>query len=542
MSSRIFISIMLALLFSLGAYSQNKKTRKEMPKLIVGIVIDQMRYEYINRFWEKYEEGGFKKIIKLGFNCKNTNYNYVPTYTGPGHASIYSGTTPSIHGIIGNNWYDLESKRLVYCTENIKDSTEKDNMSPANMLTTTITDELRIFSNFRSKVIGISLKDRGAILPAGHAGNAAYWIDKKTAKWITSNYYMKELPEWVNNFNSGQGAQKHLPENWNTLLPIKDYTESAPDKNKYERAYTAGGDVVFPYNLDELSKTQGLGLIASTPFGNDYTKDFAIEAIKSENLGKGEQTDFITISFSSPDYIGHQFGPQSIEIEDTYLRLDKTLAELILFIEKHLGKNQCLFFVTADHGGANNAAFMADNKIEGGYFNSEIMIDSMKKMLVDNYGADNLILNYSNEQLFLNKKAIAEKKFNITEIKEKIAEIGINTKGVGHVIIADKMDYSSCQEKPLSLIQRGYNKKRSGDLIISLEPGWMDYEQTGTTHGAPYSYDTHVPLFWYGWQIKQGQTSESIDITDIAPTISTMLGIPFPNGCNGHSIENIIRK
>ncbi len=542
MNFRIIISFILIFSTYTGSYSQTKNSNEKMPKLVVGIVIDQMRYEYINRFWNKYGDDGFKKLINSGFNCKNTHYNYIPTYTGPGHASIYTGTTPSMHGIIGNNWYDRDLSKLIYCTENIDNPIEKDNMGPGNMLTTTITDELRIFSNFRAKVIGISLKDRGAILPAGHSATAAYWIDKKSANWITSPYYMKDIPEWVNNFNLKKTAQKYLSQNWSTILPIEDYYESASDKNKYEKAYTEKGDVIFPYNLNEISKEIGLGLIASTPFGNDLTKDFAIEAIKQENLGKNGQTDFITISFSSPDYIGHQFGPQSIEIEDTYLRLDKTLAELISFIESQLGKQESLFFITADHGCANNPAFMNDHKIKGGYFDSKKMINSINKILNDDYGSNQLILNYSNEQIFLNKKLIAEMKINLGEVQEKISEICLKSKGVANAISARWIEANSYTEKPISLIQKGYNKKRSGDIILILEPGWMDYNETGTTHGAMYTYDTHVPLLWYGWKIKQGYTAEAINITDIAPTISTLIGIPFPNGCIGKSIEEIISQ
>ncbi len=279
------------------------------PKLIIGIVIDQMRYDYIYRYWDKFGNDGFKRLVNEGFFCKNTNYNFVPTYTGPGHAAIYTGTTPAVNGIISNEWYDKSTGRYLYCAQDnnvigVGTSTSEGKCSPVNMLTTTITDELRISSNMKSKVIGIALKDRSAILPAGHTANAAYWYDESTGSFITSTYYMKELPWWVQDFNKKELAKKYLNQPWTTLLPIEQYTESLPDDNQYEFKFKGETKPVFPHNMPELMKSNGgLKMLRSTPFGNSFTKDFAIEIVKNENLGKSSVTDFLAISFSSPDEI-----------------------------------------------------------------------------------------------------------------------------------------------------------------------------------------------------------------------------------------------
>jgi predicted AlkP superfamily pyrophosphatase or phosphodiesterase len=540
--NRFFLAVtLLYLLFFSNLKAQNKPLNR--PKLVVGIVVDQMRYDYLSRFWNKYGEDGFKKLVRNGFNCKNTHYNYVPTYTGPGHASIYTGCSPSVHGIIANNWYSRELNRMVYCTEqNDKSKSGNSEMGPQNLLSTTITDELKLFSNFRSKVIGISIKDRGAILPAGHAGDAAYWLDKKTGNWQSSAHYLKELPEWVNSFNKKKLSKNYLDQTWSTLLPIESYTESIVDSNRYEKSISKTKAAVFPYDLKTLSKGESMDLIAYTPFGNDYTRDFAIETIKAEKLGKNEYTDFLSISFSSTDYIGHQFGPQSIEVEDTYLRLDKTIESLLNFIEQELGKDSCLIFLTADHGGAYNSGYLRDRKINAGYLDSEKLLQSTKAELKNQFGEGDFITSFSNEQIYLNQQLIGEKKIKSADVKAVISSVLMGQAGVAGVYSSDDLIKNAIIEKPAKLLQMGYHQKRSGDIAILLEPGWMNYEEQGSTHGAPYTYDTHVPLIWYGWKIKQGQSADYIEITDIAPTLSTLLEISMPNGCTGKSQEMLITK
>ena len=333
MFSKKFFILIFIFFISFNAFSQAKIAAPSKPKLVVGLVIDQMRWDYLYRFADRYGEGGFKRLQNKGFSFENTMMPFVPTVTAAGHTCIYTGSVPAIHGIVGNNWYDKQSKKDMYCTEDtsvygLGNGDNQGRMSPKNLLTTTVTDELKLSNNFKSKVIGIALKDRGAILPAGHTANAAYWYDDATGKWISSSYYGTELPTWVNNFNTKDEAGNFMKQNWNTLYPINTYTKSTIDDSKSETDLAELKTHIFPYKLNEVVKKK-YSVFKATPFANTFTFDFAKDAITNENLGKNTVTDFLTISISSTDYIGHTFGPNSIEVEDTYLRLDKDIAEFL---------------------------------------------------------------------------------------------------------------------------------------------------------------------------------------------------------------------
>ncbi len=538
--------IFIGALISAQTAKPQAKVLPSKPKLVIGIIIDQMRYDYIYRFWNKFGNDGFKRLVNEGFFCRNTNYNYVPTYTAPGHASIYTGTTPAVHGIISNSWYVKNTGKGLYCVSDntvisVGTDSKEGKCSPINLLTTTITDELRISSNMKSKVIGIALKDRSAILPAGHTANAAYWYDGSVGSFISSTYYMKELPQWVKEFNKRELPKKYLSQTWNTILPIERYTESLADDNKYESKNKGETKAVFPHNLPELMKDNGgLDMIRETPFGNTLTKDLAIETIKSENLGKSDATDFLTISFSSPDYIGHAYGPNSVEQEDDYIRLDNELAELLKFIDTQIGKNNTLIFLTADHAAPEVPAYLTDLKIPSGYVKANQISDTLKKYLSKKYG-DTLVLSFSNQQVFLNHNVIEEKKLNLQQVQENVAAFLQTIASISEVITATAISNSSFTEGSRYLMQKGFNAKRSGDILINYSPGFIDYEPTGTTHGSPYSYDTHVPLIFYGWDISHGSSSEQVYITDIAPTLAMMLNIQFPNGCTGKPISFLVK-
>jgi predicted AlkP superfamily pyrophosphatase or phosphodiesterase len=518
------------------------------PKLIVGIVVDQMRYDYLYRFMSKFGNDGFKRLMNEGYNCRNTNYNYTPTETGPGHASIYTGTTPSVHGIVGNNWYERTQKKSVYCSDDKSVKTvgavsNAGQMSPRNMLANTITDEVHLASNLYSKVIGVALKDRGAILPAGHTANAAYWYDT-AGVWITSTYYMKELPLWVQNFNKKELPQKYLSKSWNTLLPGDQYIDCSPDNNKYETKFKGETGPVFPHDLPGLmAANKGLDMIRYTPFGNTLTKDFAIEAIESESLGKGFATDFLTVSFSSTDYIGHAYGPHSIELEDTYLRLDKDLAELLQFLDKYIGKENVLVFLTADHAVLDVPQLLIDKKIPAGYFDYRTSIDSLKKYLSKKYN-DTLVIAYYNKQIYLDHKAIADKNLNDEVLEQDVADFMLRFNGVSQTVTSFAFKNTSFNADDLrSFTQNGFQPKRCGDVMILLQPAWIESDKTtGTTHGSGYSYDTHVPLLWYGWNIHPGSSAETVHPIDIAPTISLLLNIPYPDGCTGKPIQAVLNS
>ncbi|MFZ5552510.1 MAG: alkaline phosphatase PafA [Bacteroidota bacterium] len=537
----------IAFLFVATGFSQTKK-----PKIVVGIVIDQMRYDYLYCYWNKYSENGFKKLVNYGYNCKNTNYNYVPTYTGPGHASIYTGTTPSVHGIIANDWFDKNEHMMVYCVEDslsrtLGSSSLAGKMSPRRLLTTTVGDEMKIASMQKSKVIGLALKDRGAILTAGHTANAAYWFDDLTGAFITSDYYMKDLPQWVKDFNAKKKAQEYLSQVWNTLLPMEKYTESISDDNPYEKPFRGETKPVFPHNLPEILKAydNNYGIIKATPSGNTITKEFAIATIEGEQLGMDEYTDLISISFSSPDYIGHQFGPKSVEQEDCYIRLDKDIAEIISYLEKKFGKNNFVLFLTADHAAVDNPAYLNDLKIPSGYINPDSHLVQLNNFLLENFvvsdATERFVRSIVNEQVYFNYEMISKNKIDEEKLEQLTADFFLTVDGVANVLTGHQLRSQEYHSGVKKLIQNGYNDKRSGDVVINLQPAWVDFEKQGTTHGSPYSYDTHVPLIFYGAGIPKGSTTEYIPITDIAPTLCLMMNIPYPNGSTGKIIGGVVR-
>lgn len=537
--------VAFSVLFFAGFFSF---AQQQKPKLVVGIVIDQMRYDYLDRYWNKFSDDGFKKIVNGGFNCKNTHYNYMPTYTGPGHASIYTGTTPENHGIIANDWYNKKTKKMIYCAEDttvktIGSSSKEGLMSPKNMVTTTITDQLKLNTNFKGKVIGVSLKDRGAILPAGHKADAAYWFEgKNTGKWISSSYYLNQLPKWVQEVNKKNSANTYLSKPWNTLLPIAEYSESIADNNPYEGVFKGEKTPTFPHNLPALrDSNDNYSLIKNTPFGNDITTEMALAAIVGENLGDDLFTDFLAVSYSSPDYIGHQFGPMSVEVQDNYLRLDQDIAQLLTYLESKFGKDEVLIFITADHGAVDVPQFLMDNHIPAGYFDKKKMVADLKTFCLTKWNAD-LIENISNGNVFLNHETIAKYNLNTAQIEQELANFLLSFEGVSQTFTATTLKTTVITENIAANIQRGFNQVRSGDVVYVLASGWINAGySTGTTHGSPYHYDTHVPLIWYGNQIPAGETTKKVVIPDIAATLAVLLNINAPSACTGNPIKDLIK-
>ena len=532
--------VILFLLLTQLVYAQR-------PKLVVGIVVDQMRYDHIDRYWEKYTDDGFKRIVNKGFFCKNTHFNYVPTYTGPGHASIYTGTTPSVHGIIGNLWFDRNTRNLVYCVGDADvlpagTRSPAGKMSPKYLMSSTIGDELKSSTEGKAKVIGIAIKDRGAILPAGGKGDAAYWYDGTTGTWISSQHYMDYLPDWVREFNGRKLPMKYLSEPWNTLLPIEEYTESLPDDNPYEEPFAGKAKPVFPYDLQMLARYNlQFNLVKATPFGNTMTAEFAKAAIKSEALGQDDITDMLAVSFSSTDYIGHQFGPQSIEVQDAYLRLDRDLADLLEYLDEQVGRNDYLLFLTSDHGAVDVPAHLKNMNKPGGYFDDLGLQAQVDDGLLKKFGHDSLVLGFNDLQFYLDTERIADEGLDLKEIEKAVVEIASGFGGVAIASTAIDLMKATESDSILMKMKMGYHPKLSGDVLLHLKPGWINWKTLGTTHGSGYHYDTHVPLIWYGVGIKKGTTSDYVAITDIAATLSQLLKIAKPSGCTGKPILDLLK-
>lgn len=532
----------LLILQAFSQKSQPQTTSKAFtrPKLVVGLMVDQMRWDYLYRYQNRYGQGGFNRLLNQGFSCENTFIPYTPTATGCGHASVYSGTVPAINGITGNNWWDTKLQRSVYCVEDksvktVGSDSRDGEMSPRNMVSNTVTDELRLSTNFRSKVIGISIKDRGAILPAGHSANAAYWYDESKGIFISSTYYMNDLPQWVKDFNARRLPDAYYKEGWKTLYPIDSYIQSTSDAKDYERT-EIGPKNSFPYDMSGYIGKDYYKL-PFLPQAATYTFEMAKAAAIHEQLGKNKETDFLAVSISSPDYTGHSFGPNSIEIEDTYLRLDKDIEQFLNFLDIQVGKNNYLLFLTADHGAAHVPSFLKENNHPGGSIALGNLVKKVNELIQQKYKVKNGIINSSYYNLALNHKEMDSLQVDKDAIKALIIHEMEKEEGIYRVVDKEELNESNLQATIRERLINGYYPYRSADLQVIPKPNWFQGNAKGTEHSVWNPYDAHIPLLWYGWKIKPGKSYQERYMPDIAVTLAAMLHIQMPNGAVGKVIE-----
>ncbi|MCH8942538.1 MAG: alkaline phosphatase family protein [Bacteroidetes bacterium] len=525
-------------LFMINSPFLEGQKNQSSPKLVVGIVVDQMRYDYLYRFNSLYSDGGFKKLIKEGSNFTFAHFNYAPTHTAPGHATIYTGTTPYFHGIISNSWYDKKLKRTVYCTSDRSYNTvgandNRGQMSPKRLLSTTITDQLKLATNGKSKVISIAIKDRAAILPGGHFPDGVYWYDPTSGGFITSSFYMKKLPGWVEEFNSMKLVDKYMSSDWELTFPLKKYWATLPDNEPYEEDLFSENKNTFPHSFKNISVSDKRDLLRSTPFGNKLLYDFSIAALKNEKLGLGKYTDFLAVSFSSTDYIGHSYGPNSVEVEDTYVKLDLLIAKLINELNKQVGEGNYILFLTSDHGVVENPNFLKKRNIPSGWVSSRVIRDSLKSFSKRKFNNDNVIEKFSSKQIFLNYSVINSLKLKIVNVRREYAEYLLTTfPFIAQTFTRDDLIPYVANRATTNLILNGFNPMLSGDVLLEFQPGYIPGSSSDhyTTHGSSYSYDTHVPLIFYGWNIPKQTINKPVYIVDIAPTIADLLNITEPSG------------
>ncbi len=544
-TTKISNFIMMAFLGCCSIYSisaqQASAIGVQRPKLVVGIVIDQMRWDYLYRYQKRYTDGGFKRLLNEGFSCENTVIPYVPSVTAIGHTCIYTGSVPSIHGIAGNNF--VKNGEKVYCTDDdtvkpVGSNSEAGLMSPRNLWVTTIGDEMKIASNGRAKVVGVALKDRASILPAGHNPDGAFWFDDKSGNFITSTHYMNQLPKWVEAFNSKKLPEHYLSEKWNTLYPKDTYTESTSDENEYENGIKKGVKATLPLNLPELYKKYGYNIIRNTPFGNSLTFDMAKAAIDGEQLGADDETDLLAVSCSSTDYIGHQVGTHAVETEDTYLRLDKAIADFLSYLDAKVGKGNYLVFLSADHGAMNNARFLQDRRIPAGNWDDDTAAKKLNEVIAKEFpNTGDLVKTVMNYQVFFNREVIKNQHLDFAKIKQTVVDFLKEDSCVLYACDMEKTMTESIPEEVKYRIVNGYNRERSGDIQIVLKPNFYTHGMKGTNHGAWNLYDTHIPLVFMGWGIKHGATTKRTFMTDIAPTIGALIHVQAPNGCVGQPIS-----
>ncbi|QBQ42826.1 alkaline phosphatase PafA [Sphingobacterium psychroaquaticum] len=534
---------------SLALAFQASAQQPARPKLVVGLMVDQMRWDYLYRFADRYGNDGFKRLLNDGFSCENTIINYIPTYTAIGHSSVYTGSVPSIHGVAANDWIIQSTGEAMYCTQddNVQGvgTTEKEGkQSPRNLLTSTITDQLKLATNFQSKVIGISIKDRGGILPAGHFADAAYWFESKSGDWISSTFYMKDLPNWVKGFNKQKLAEKYLKQDWNTLYPIETYTNSIADNNPYEGKWPGEASPTFPRKTSELMKDAGYELIKTTPQGNTLTLDFAKSAIQNEKLGHNptNSTDFLCVSLSATDYVGHRYSLSAVEIEDTYLRLDRDIANFITYLDETVGKGNYTFFLTADHAASYNPMYYTDQKGNGGYLFTRQIQRDLNNDLAKKFGSDKIVRSLMNYQVHLNYQLIDSLQLDLDKVKQSIITKLNKEEGIAYVVDMEGNQNMFIPAPIREKIINGYNRKNSGAIQIIPEPQWYSGTPrgTGTTHGVWSAYDSHIPLIFMGWGVKKGVSNKEVHIVDIAPTIASLLHVMEPNGSIGKPIVEVL--
>jgi predicted AlkP superfamily pyrophosphatase or phosphodiesterase len=525
----------------------NSASAPKHVRLVVGIVIDQFRYDYLTRFADQFGEGGFKRLLDGGAVFTNANYIHVPTYTACGHATFMSGSTPAMDGIIGNEWWDRESgKRITSVTDNkvklVGGREGAAGMSPSRMLGSTIGDELKLASAGQSKVIGVSLKDRSAILPAGKRPNGAYWYDLNTGNLVSSTYYFNELPEWVKKFNAQMRPDRFFGKKWEKLLPEPAYQRSTADEMPYEK-FSAGNK--FPYTITGGEEGPGPGFYTQfqyTPFANDYLVDFAKAAIESEQLGADDVTDLLTISFSSNDLVGHIYGPYSQEVQDITLRTDRSLAELFNYLDRKIGSDRFVVALTADHGVAPVPAHAKDYGL-GGIVDPKIVREAVQNALNKNFGEEKWILDYINGNYYFDEAAIERRKLNVEDVERVASQAVMKVPGIAECFTRSQILSGRLPQNKIARgVANGFHPQRNGNLVVVPQPFFFIAEGVTTTHGTPYIYDTHVPVIFYGAGVAAGSYSSVSSPADIAPTLASMLKLEIPSNSVGQILREAIKN
>lgn len=543
-------TFLVAVLLTSAYTGQTKEKGSDVlkrPKLVVGIVVDQMRWDYLYRYYDRYETGGFKRLLNEGFSCENTYITHLPSVTAIGHSTIFTGSVPAIHGITSNDFVDQLTGRKWYCAEDTVEQTvgsqsAAGKMSPRNLLASTVTDELALATNFRSKIVGVSLKDRAAIMPAGHTPTAAFWLDSESENFITSTYYMKNLPTWVNDFNNKKIGRNLVKDGWNTLYPIDTYVQSTQDNVPWEGLFPGENKPVFPHDIKKYYELNPDN-IRKTPFGNTLTLEFAKAAIEGYDLANGPVTNFLTVNCASTDYIGHMYAANSIEAEDGLLRLDKDLSVFLRYLDSEVGKGNYTVFLTADHGGAHNTMFLEEHNIPTGLLAlKKNAIVAVNKMVESQYGIKNIVTGNTGLYLSLNAQKAFEKGIDYQKIKRDIVRLLIKQDGIQFAADMENIGNASIPNKIKEMLINGYNSKRTGEIAFIPEPGWTLGGSKGASHNVWNPFDTHIPLIFMGWGINRGSSVENYSMCDIAPTISALLHIQAPNGSIGKAISEVLKK
>lgn len=518
------------------------------PKLLVGIMVDQMRPDYLTRFSPEFGPDGFNRLLREGFQCRNTHYNYIPTVTGPGHSSVYTGTTPRYHGIVGNSWYDRRLRHDVYCTDDttvqlVGTTSRSMGVSARNQLSTTLGDELKMTYGGRSRVLSLSLKDRASALPAGHMADGAYWFDTNTGDFISSTYYVPKLPAWVTAFNAQKKADAYRQQTWSPLKPAAAYRNSVADSNRYERIFKGKTAATFPYDFAKLAPLNAPPAYESmytSPFGDNLLTDLALAALQNTDLGRDDVPDLLAISYSSPDAVGHTFGPLSKEENDLYLRLDLEIARLLKALDQAVGKGNYTIFLTADHGASEVTRYLADHQLPVGAFDRKGTYQAAGAYLAAQFGPGQWLEKEINNSYHLNRPLLAQRKIELAHAQQVLAEFLRDQPGIAQVNTTTQLLNGGYTTGLEARLVASLYYPRYGDVRYELLPGWTGDIGVGASHGTGYAYDSHVPLLWWGMGIPAGVSYAPHTITDIAPTAAMLVNSKLPSACTGQPIEEVL--
>lgn len=525
-----------------------QKIPPQKPKLIVGITVSGMQYDYLSVYWDKFGDKGFRRMATSGANCKNARYNYLITDPTAGYASIACGTRPSEHGVVSDYWYARLNNKVVSSVRDEKQSTiggsyGAGNYSPWAMHSRTLADEMRLKSRFTSRSIGVAMDPGAAVLLAGHTATGAYWLDPAHATWTTSSFYMDSLPGWLNEFNQKNYRDIYLDRSWETLRPIGEYTESMLDNNDYEEGFK--GQNTFPYDLARLSssgrESRDYSVLMTTPWGNTYTKDMAIAAIVNEELGKGEASDMIHISFNATAYLADRFSTWSVETQDTYLRLDEDLAHLLDFLDDYLGMENVMVYLTAENALAVDPRYLAESRVPSGFFNYRTSISLLKSYLNAVYGRGDWVTFYYAQQIYLNHQLIEDAGLKLEEVQDAVARFMVQIEGVSNAVQSYVLQQNHFTDGVLHRVQNSYYQKRSGDVILYLTPGWVEHSSITGDDFNEFRYSPHVPLLFYGWKIRRISITQRVSPVDIATSVASFLEISMPDNATGTVIPGLIK-
>ncbi len=529
-----------------SGFSQSYNPPSGYPRLVVGIVIDGIGYDDVQRNLDLMHENGMKKLMKQGAFCKHASYNYMFTQRAPGYATIVTGSDPSWHGIVADYWYETLKEDGIHAVQNQDyypvGTVNKDNAcSPDQLMTETFSDAIKMYFRNESKVFSVSLDPSAAVISGGYKADAAYWLDDFTGNFVSSSYYMEELPGWVNEFNENKYPEVYFERTWNPLESLSEYKHSRPDSNAFEYGFDAEFKT-FPFVYEDIkSHYTGSKFIKMIPEGNTMTTDFAVHCLIEEQLGVDDTPDVLMINYHVSENIGKYFGPDSKQMQDLILRLDKEITHLVKVIEDRVGKQSTLFFLTSPSGFGSNPEYRKKEKLPGGTFKHHYMMALLKSYLNIVYGKGDWVRDYHNQQIYLNRILIEDAGLELADVQYKVAQFVLSTPGVTNSMTAYDLQRTNYTSGIFMKMQNSFHQKRSGDVMIALKPGWIKDVSYSADHNTCYAYDAHVPLLFYGWRVKKGEISHPVNISGITYVICEMMDIPQPSSVGDETIDGISR-